>query len=366
MIALLFAGGLCAAGFESDAKAIAAKMGKGWNLGNSLEACASATQADETSWGNPKTTEALIKAVKAAGFKTVRIPCAWSGYIEDQKTYKIKATWLARVKEVVGWCVNAGLYTIVNIHWDGGWCEEHCQPADKEGVTRKLSAIWKQIATTLGSFDERLLFAGANEIRNGYGQPSADNIAVQQSYMQTFVDTVRGSGDGNAQRILVIQGYRTDIEISVKNNKMPKDSASGRLMYEVHFYDPYDFCGEGNDVYLWGKQFAGQGHISSWGQEDWVDKAFGEMKDTFVSKGIPVIIGEYGAILRTDLAAAEQKKAIQARNYYLQYVTKAAKTAGLIPVYWDNGATGAKGYGLFDRTTNKAVHQDALDAIIKA
>jgi endoglucanase len=87
MIALFVAGALCAAGFESDAKAVAAKMGKGWNLGNSLEACSSATQADETSWGNPKTTEALIKAVKAAGFKTIRVPCAWSGYIEDQKTY---------------------------------------------------------------------------------------------------------------------------------------------------------------------------------------------------------------------------------------------------------------------------------------
>jgi endoglucanase len=101
------------------------------------------------------------------------------------------------------------------------------------------------------------------------------------------------------------------------------------------------------------------------GQGDWVDKAFGDMNDTFVSKGVLVVIGEYGTIFRTDLGAAEQKKAIQARNY-LQYVTKAAKAAGLVPIYWDNGGTGAKGYGLFDRTTNKAIHQDALEAIITA
>jgi endoglucanase len=352
--------------FPNDASSLAPKLGLGWNLGNALESCSSPDSASETSWGNPATTKPLIDAVKAAGFKSIRLPCAWSGYIEDKSTFKLKESWLARVKEVVGWAVSDGLYVIVNIHWDGGWCEEHPTYSDQKSVNAKLSALWKQIATHLESFDEHLLFAGANEIRSGYGKPTKENIEVQESYLQTFVDAVRGTGGNNQWRNLIVQGYRTDIQLTVDNLKVPKDKIANRLFGEVHFYDPWDFAGEGGNVYLWGKEFAGNAHVSSWGQEDWVDQAFGMIKTTFTDKKIPVILGEYSAVYHATLSAAELAKHEKSRNNWLSYVTKSAKQHGLVPFYWDNGSTGDKGCALFDRKTNKVAFPDALNAIISA
>jgi endoglucanase len=354
------------ADMPSDAVTLSKKLGIGWNLGNSLEACDGTESASETMWGNPKVTSEFIASVKKAGFKTIRIPCAWSGYIDDTTTYHISETWLKRVRQVVSYVVDQDLYAIINTHWDGGWLEEHPKLEDQAAVLSKERAIWAQIADYFKDFDEHLIFAGMNEVRDGYGTPTDDNIAVHQSYLQAFVDTVRASGGKNEYRNLIVQGYRTDIALTVDHLTIPKDSVSGRLLVEVHFYDPWDFTGEGGDVYLWGQKYKGGDHISSWGQEDWVDEAFNRMKTKFADPGYPVILGEFSVTYRKALEAAELKKHIDARNYYLHYVAKAAFTLGITPIYWDNGDTGDKGCGLFNRETGAVVYEDALESIISA
>lgn len=353
-------------GMTSDALTLAGKMKLGWNLGNTMEAC-DATNAGETMWGNPMTSKKLIDAVKAAGFNVVRIPCAWSGYIEDAATYKIKESWLVRVKEVVDYCVDNDMYVILNIHWDGGWLENNPTYDKQEAVNIKQKALWKQISIYFRDYDEHLLFAGTNEVHKDYNTPSTENLTVQMSYNQTFVDAVRATGGRNTWRNLIVQAYNTNIDYAVSYLKMPTDGTSKRLMSEVHFYDPYDFALQEDGAYKtqWGKPFIG-GDVSAWGQETWVDEAFGKMKTNFVDKGIPVVLGEYGAILRASLSTDLQAKHIEARNYYLNYVTKAAKNNGLIPVYWDNGNTGDKGFTLFNRSTAVQVHPDALNALVSA
>ncbi len=352
-------------GMSSDAPALAAKMGLGWNLGNTLEAT-SGTSASETMWGNPKASKVLMDAVKAAGFNTVRIPCAWSAYIEDEATYKIKDSWLARVKEVVDYCVDNDMYAIINIHWDGGWLEENPTYAKQEEVNKKQKALWEQIAAYFRDYDEHLLFAGTNEVHADYNAPSTENIEVQQSYNQTFIDAVRSTGGKNAWRNLVIQSYNTNIDYAVNYLNMPTDATANRMMAEVHYYDPYEFTlQESNTVFLWGKDFTGTG-TASWGQEDWADAQFAKIKTGFVDKGIPVILGEYAAMLRASLGAADYANHIKARNYYLNYITKAAVQNGMIPVYWDSGVTGDKASGLFNRTTGEQVHADAISAITSA
>lgn len=352
-------------GMNSDAVTLAAKMNLGWNLGNSLEAAASSTSANETLWGNPKTTKALIDGVKSAGFNAVRIPCAWSGYIEDPTTYKIKDSWLARVKEVVDYCVDNNMYAIINIHWDGGWLEENPTSAAKDAVNKKQKALWEQIAVYFRDYDEHLLFAGTNEVHANYGNPTTENISVQQSFNQTFVDAVRATGGRNAYRNLIVQAYNTNIDYGITYFTMPIDAAVKRLMAEVHFYDPFDFTlDDKSDKYLWGKDFKGSPNAPSWGQEDAVDAQFAKVKSKFVNAGIPVILGEYGAILRS--VGVNQANHVKARNYYLSYVTKAAKLNGLVPFYWDSGTTGANSFGLFNRSSGQVVHQDAVNAIISA
>lgn len=346
----------------SNATVLAGKMGKGWNLGNALEACSSSTSASETAWGTPKTTKALIDAVKAAGFTTVRIPAAWSGYMDSSG--KISSDWLARVKEVVQYVTNNSMYAILNDHWDGGWLEENPVRSKQSEINAKLKNIWTQIATYLKDFDEHLLFAGMNEVY-GSGGSESEYLEVQQTFLQTFVDAVRATGGNNANRNLVIQALATNIELAVNNLTIPKDSVSGRLFVEVHYYDPWEFAGDANSqIYLWGKDYKGNSHCSTWGQEDRVDEAFGKMSSSFVKKGYPVILGEYGATYRGSLTGTALSDHLKSRNYYAQYVTQKAVANGIIPCYWDNGQLTTGGSGIFDRNTYKVEFPDLLKAII--
>jgi aryl-phospho-beta-D-glucosidase BglC (GH1 family) len=354
-----------ATGMSSNAVELAAKIKLGWNIGNTLEA----TPGAETVWGNPKVTKALIDLVKANGFNAIRIPCSWNQYA-DAKTAKIDAVWLARVKEVVQYCVDNDMYVIVNIHWDGGWLEENCTVDKKDANNVKQKAYWEQIATYLRDFDEHLLFASANE-------PNVDDaaqMAVLNSYHQTFIDAVRSTGGKNAYRSLIVQGPRTDID---KTNKLmtalPTDKVLNRMMVEVHYYTPYQFCLMDKDAdwgkmfYYWGKDYHSSTDATrnaTWGEEAELDAFFKSMKTQFVDKGIPVVLGEFAAIKRTTLTGANLDLHLASRAYYLKYVVKQAKANGMLPFYWDAGGMGNNSSALFNRTNNTVYDQQALTGLL--
>ncbi|MEZ7866559.1 MAG: cellulase family glycosylhydrolase [Paludibacteraceae bacterium] len=359
-------------GMESDSKVLAKKINLGWNLGNTLEAI-----GGETAWGNPKASKALIDLVKASGFNAVRIPCAWDQYLENQTTYKIKDLWLARVKEVVDYCIENDMYAILNIHWDGGWLENNPTPDKQAEVNKKQKAIWEQIALYFRNYDERLLFAGTNEVHTTSGNPTQANFDVQMSYNQTFVDAVRFTGGKNAYRNLIIQAYNTNIDQAVAYLKISTDYVPDRLMVEVHHYDPWNFCGLEKDE-TWGKYAAlwGQpyeqyaigvlaGRAATWGKEDYLKTQFNKIKTSFVDKGYPVILGEYGVIRRTTYSGDALMHHLDSRAYYLRYVTEQAKNYGLIPFYWDNGGIGNLAFGIIDRKTNRIADEKALNALIE-
>ncbi|MBN2262959.1 MAG: glycoside hydrolase family 5 protein, partial [Prolixibacteraceae bacterium] len=342
-------------------------MGLGWNLGNSLEALSTnngVLSGNETSWGNPIISQRLIDSVKAAGFNTVRIPVSWSHKIIDDYSLTIDPEWLNRVEEVVNYVLNNQMYAVINIHWDGGWMNHPVYSKQAE-INHKIEKLWTQIAEHFIEYNDYLLFAGTNEVHveNNWNAPTKENAEVQNSFNQTFVETVRATGGRNKIRHLLVQGYNTNIDHTVKHFVLPNDETPDRLMVEVHFYDPYDFALQENDNYKtqWGKPFAG-GDVSNWGQESWVDEAFGKMKSKFIDKGIPVFLGEYGAVIRTNLKTGLQEH-IDARNYYLKYVTQSAIDKGLVPCYWDNGHTGNNGFGLFNRSTGAQAYPDAIKAI---
>jgi len=347
-----------AAGMASTALEIAKNIKIGLNVGNTLEATGS-----ETGWGNPLITNDLIKAIKQNGFNAIRLPCDWNQYA-DPTTAKISASWLARVKQVVQYCVDNQLYVILNIHWDGGWLENNCTVDKQVANNAKQKAFWEQIATTFRDFDEHVLFASANEPNVA----DATQMSVLLSYHQTFINTVRASGGKNAYRVLVVQGPSTDIEKT--NNLMaslPTDKTPNRMMAEVHYYTPYNFCGLtkdetwGNMAYYWGANYhstTDAAHNSTWGEEATVDTNFGLMKKQFVDKGIPVVIGEFGVIRRDNLTGDALKLHLASRAYFLKYVTKQAIANGLLPFFWDTG-------GLIDRTKNTVLDQQALDGLMQ-
>ncbi len=346
---------------------LSALMKVGWNIGNSLESINVSNgkyYGGETSWGNPSVTQQLIDSVKAAGFNAVRIPVSWSNHFQDEETYKINEGWMQRVEEIINYALSNDMFVIMNIHWDGGWMD-HPYETNREEINNKLATLWTQIAVYFRDFDDRLLFAGSNEVHveNDWGTPSSENVSVQNSFNQTFVNAVRATGGRNAYRHLVIQAYNTNIDYAVNYLSMPEDNIDHKLFAEVHFYDPYDFTlqTDGNYKTQWGKNFSSD--VSTWGQEDWVDEAFAKMKNNFTDKGIPVILGEYGATLRSSLESGLEEH-IQSINDYLNYVTKAAIKNDLVPFYWDNGYTGNNGMGLFDRSTGEQIHKDAIQAIV--
>lgn len=235
-------------GMKSSAVELAAKMRLGWNIGNTME-----SPGGESGWGNPSITEDYIKSVKQQGFNAIRIPCAWDWHhIDDSTTARINTTWLNRVKEVVGYCVRNDMYVLLNIHWDAGWLDHNIIKEKQDSVNVKQKAYWEQIATVMRDFDEHLLFASANE-------PPAENaeqMEILTSYHQTFIDAVRSTGGRNAYRVLVVQGPATDIEKTDKfMNSLPTDEIKNRMMVEVHYYTPYQFCLMFDGDATWGKMF---------------------------------------------------------------------------------------------------------------
>lgn len=342
-------------GMDNTAVQQAANIKLGWNIGNTMEA-----PGGETGWGNPLITEGYIKLVKRSGFNAIRIPCAWDQY-SDKKTAKIQDAWLNRVKQVVQYCVKNDMYVLLNIHWDGGWLENNCTPAKQDSVNAKQKAFWEQIATAMRDFDEHVMFASANE-------PAADDAAataILATYHQTFINAVRSTGGKNAYRVLVLQGPSTNMEkTSHFMTSLPTDQVAGRLMVEVHYYSPFNFCLMEKDE-PWGRMFYywGNGHHSlsdsarnpTYGEEAEVKSTFQLMKTKFVDKGIPVVMGEYGAYRRTapkDLAVHND-----AVDYWIKFTTQQAIANGLKPFFWDIGIA-------LDRRNNKVLDQRTINALI--
>lgn len=334
------------------ASQVAGQITLGWNIGNSMEA-----QCGETAWGNPMVNQQLINAVKAAGFNSIRIPAAWDCHA-DQSTMTIDATWMARVKEVVDYAYNQGMVVILNIHWDGGWLEEHPLYSYQQAVNQKQRAYWTQIANTFKNYNERMLFAGTNEVHADYGTPTTEHITVQQSYNQTFVDAVRATGGNNASRTLVVQTYNTNAWHGLNYFSMPSDTIANRLIVEIHHYDPYDYTlnPSGSCLY-WGSPYPAQS-ACSWAQEAYHDDLFAQVRAKWVAAGVPVIIGEYGVATRPNLN-------MPSREYYLEYVNRAAAANGIKTYYWDNGVLPSQtnGFALFNRSSGAVIDQGALDAV---
>lgn len=347
-------------GMGSTAVQLAAKFKMGWNIGNTLEAI-----GGETAWGNPLISESYIQSVKQQGFNAIRLPCSWDQN-SDKATAKIQDAWLNRVKQVVQYCVKNDMYVLLNIHWDGGWLEHNISKAKQDSVNAKQKAFWEQIATTMRDFDEHLMFASANE-------PAADNaeqMAVLASYHQTFVNAVRSTGGRNSYRVLVVQGPSTNIEKTDDlMNVLPTDPVKDRMMVEVHYYSPSQFCLLMDGDASWGKMFYywGTGHHSTiepdrnatWGEESDVNASFARMKTKFTDKQIPVIMGEYGTYRRGNSKYVPKDLATHndAVDYWLTYVTKQAIANGLKPFYWDTG-------GALDRRNNTVLDKRTIDAIV--
>ncbi|MEO8616839.1 MAG: LamG-like jellyroll fold domain-containing protein [Luteolibacter sp.] len=308
----------------------------GWNLGNTLEA----------TWGVPTFTAAPFYAAANAGFNAVRIPCAWD-FNANQTTYQINPAYMAKVKQAVDWAIAAGMYVVMNDHWDGGWLENNIGTTVDPTLNAKMKSYWTQIATAFAGYDNHLIFAGANEPY--VTSPATTNTLM--AYYQTFVNAVRGVGGNNTNRWLVLQYVATPSWF----NYLPADPTPGRLMVEYHSYTPIQFAlissdaSWGNMQHYWGPAYHYAGdptHNCVAPEEGAIDAEFQRLTDQYISKGIPVMLGEFGVPGKTltgDAAIYNRASVL----YYIKYVCESARAHGISPfnfsigdsiIDWNTGA----------------------------
>lgn len=328
-------------------------MGAGWNLGNTMDGHTGFTPGEKV-WQNVKTTKTLIKKVHDLGFHTVRIPVTWGTMIDDENDYAINEKWMNRVQEIVDYCVSLDMYAIINIHHDGaeqtGWLR--IATSDKEGLKKKFAGVWKNIATVFKNYDEQLIFESMNEV-TGVGMTVVEQNEVIMMLNQLFVDTVRATGSNNAQRWLMVPGKYNYID-SVCNtaNKfsLPNDTVENRLIVSVHIYTPNNFCFEGKKV----TEYSVEKLKAN-------DEEVKPLYDTYTSKGIPVVVGEYGCV---------NKDNVTERAFYLEGMNRIFRKYKCVGVYWDQGWYDRSqkpdySFAVIDRETGEPIEKEVTDAMLR-
>lgn len=338
----------------------------GWNLGNTFEGCALDWNINTRTWDDGKaynerldwevswmdagphyTTQADIKAVAAAGFNAVRIPVRWEPHVKDHATMEIDPAWVARVKQVVDWCLEENMYVLINTHHEH-WLEWYPFDKYKEENNAMLGKLWTNIAKAFADYDGRLAFAGCNEVH----EPSEwvypgkrEYLDVLNSYHETFVQAVRATGGKNKYRNLVVQTYVCAPKAGIT---VPKDvdGVTERLSVEFHYYQPWDFCGGEQPIYSWNNTSELEG-IMDYAKGEWWNQGYG------------VIIGEYGCSRHFDAnaSASTQDQQLINTGYYNNVICKAMRARGFAGFVWDNYnfGNGKENFGIFNRHANMRI-----------
>ena len=366
---------------------MAANMAIGWNLGNTLDATGDWTDGDgvfhselkgletETGWGMPKTTEAMITAVKAAGFKTIRIPVSWHNHITDKTNYTIDSNWMARVKTVVDWAYNKDMCVIINIHHDNlkesqlagncGFALSYDTALQNQSKAY-IEKVWTQIATTFKDYDNKLVFEVLNEPRDIDGELAGNEwwcgqkaiMDIITSYEQVGINAIR-SVAGNENRFVMVPGYAASGSDSsmLALYTMPTDTAQDKLLLSTHAYSPYEFAlkGDYEDV-----EFDSKDSVS-------LTSLFNYLKTNYTNKGIGVVMGE--------ASATDKENTNERVKWASSYFTK-AREAGVSVVLWDNMVTCAnenknninigERHGYYNRESNSWYFPSIIEAMMKA
>ena len=327
------------ADFETASEAVK-NMKVGWNLGNTLDANNGARMTDivqsETYWGQPVTKPELMTMMRNAGFNAIRVPVTWFPHMDNNG--KVDAAWMNRVHEVVDYVINAGMYCILNVHHDTGDGSVHWLHASSEVYNQQKARyeyLWKQIAEEFKDYGNLLLFESYNEMldkynswcfatyarSSGYNESEAnDAYQAINSFAQSFVNVVRATGGNNAKRNLVVNTYgaccgsgtwNSHLKDPLKQMNIPDDPAgTGHIAFEVHCYPNVK-------------------NLSSMRTE--VDDMFNALKTHLISKGAPVIIGEWGTANDKESDYDVRRENVLS---FADYFVKKAKENNVATVYW--------------------------------
>lgn len=331
---------------NSTSQEFAAFLALGWNLGNTLDATGGDGTdpiAQETSWGNPETTQMLIQTVADYGFTTIRIPITWDKFVDEKN--QVDTEFLARVKQIVDWSLDEGLFVIINSHHDGEWLIPSEEKYDE--TSQKLCAIWEQVGTYFADYDERLVFEAMNEPR--VGDDWNGNWKTQWIVNQLgldFVSTIRGLGGNNSDRFLLVPCYAATSNSKVwERYQFPDDD---RVILSVHGYMPYNFALNVNGTAEWNPDNPNDTRD--------IDNLFEAIDELLLKNGKAVVIGEFGVLNKSNLPD---------RIACVDYYSKKAAELNIPIFWWDNNAyTDGETFGLINRVTYECVYPEIVETMI--
>ena len=351
---------------DVNALEMARLMGYGINLGNTMEACDSRNRIPnresavyETMWGNPVTTQEMITGMRNSGFKTLRIPVAWTNAIDfENGNFHINEGYLDRIEEIINYALNEDMFVIINDHWDHGWWSMfgHPDAAWREFALELFLSMWEQIADRYKDYDYRLIFEPANE---EWGNRFNDRtpfsltggtLTQDECYMlltklsQDFVNLIRASGGNNPNRFLLLKGYNTDVTMTVDERfVLPVDPAN-RMLLDVHYYTPWSYCGDTSGIGTWGRT----------SEVEEMNNLLGSLQK-FTDMGVGVVMGEWGVL---------DNEGEDRLTFFTNFLDNCDKY-GYVPVLWDTGYTPEHG-NLFDRNDTHTVVAPEILALFQS
>ena len=322
----------------------------GWNLGNTMDATGGQGVSSEISWGNPVTSKEMIDSIKTAGFNILRIPTTWEKHLGPAPDYIIDEKWLSRVQEITDYAIDNDMFVIINMHHEE-WYLPFYDNADK--AKDILTKVWKQVADRFENYDEHLIFEGLNEPRqkgtsfewNGGNQ---EGWEVVNQLNAAFIETIRNAGGNNPLRHLMIPPYAATSSTNAWSGFIvPKDD---KIIVSIHAYTPYNFALNKTGTSEWSTDNSNDTRE--------IDNLMNSIDQNFISKGIPVILGEFGAM---------NKDNTNSRVAWAEYYIKKAKEKGIPCIWWDNGAFAGSGelFGLLDRRGLTWKYPEVVDALMQ-
>lgn len=356
--------------FGNEATALAQRLGWGWNLGNHFDT-SSGEDNKPNQWGywdQAKPTQVLYDNLKKAGASTVRICVTWGNY-QDTDTWTIKSDYMAEVKQNVDWAEAAGLNVILNLHHDEYWLkikEAASNSTVNDRIKARIEKTWRQIAESFKTKGDFLFFESFNEVQDG-GWGWGDNLRdggkqykTLNEWNQLVVNTIRGTGGNNATRWIGIPGYASSPKFALDDSFVLPNDPANRVMVSVHFYDPDKFTltPETNGASEWGHTAAAGKYITGTNEEHVVE-TFQRLQERYIAHNIPVYIGEYGCVMQ------KTNRSNLFRNYYLEYVCRAAHTYHMPLCIWDNNSIGGgnEHHGYFNHTDG--TYLNGLESLVQ-
>jgi endoglucanase len=331
-------------------KDLVSEMTTGWNLGNTFDSWGGSGLSDETYWGNPKTTKEMIDAVHDKGFNSIRIPVTWYDHMGAAPEYTVDEAWMDRVEEVVNYALDDGMYVIINSHHEEEW--RIPDNAHIDAVDEQVKVLWVQIAERFEKYGDHLIFEGLNEprVKGGQDEWNGGTQEVRECVNrlnQTFIDAVRSTGGNNEKRLVLITTVAdSPVKPAINGLTIPNDE---HMAVAIHAYTPYDFTFKSDNSYdTWDGSHKAD-----------IDYMFADLRNKFISKGIPVLMTEYGAVNKD----GNEDEVCKWVTYYL---TK-AKELGIPCFWWDNGQfnAGNEFFGIFNRNTLSWEREKVADAIVE-